>query len=529
MKAGFFNFGQLGEEYAEYAEELRRGTPTAVFGVSDSLKYLLAGLSPFPVLYVTADGVAAKKAAENIASLSGKRTATIAAKDEVLLYRKALSKDSLFRRLEGVYALQTGAEVVTAEIDALLQLFPAKIPTITLKEGEEYDFSSLPAKLTQMGYVRSFEVESRGVFALRGDILDIYPIEGNPVRIDFFGDTVEKIKPYDISTGERLAGVKEITLLAASDVLVEESDLPVVQSALEKGVKTFKTSESYTRARGIADEILSAPQMDNVFLLPLLQNSTDIFSILPKNTVVIFDESKTIWDKFNALYKEHDERFFRLQTGGEAFDFSRGQYIERELFLEKLLTVRRVALQTFTGNPFFFQPLKIFNLSATPTTRYLNGLPVLLTDIQNWTRGGYRVMLYCGDNARAVKMSQSLAESYISTVKLPDTLPELKGECRLIDFTEIERLTTNSSRHTIEHLIKAMKEPPDEVVKTGSMPDATYTENNQNIDILTHLAMTIAPKRNIHVILEPRAKRDMPTPPKVLNRGSKIRMLEVLN
>ncbi len=433
MKAGFFNFGQLGEEYAEYAEELRRGTPTAVFGVSDSLKYLLAGLSPFPVLYVTADGVAAKKAAENIASLSGKRTATIAAKDEVLLYRKALSKDSLFRRLEGVYALQTGAEVVTAEIDALLQLFPAKIPTITLKEGEEYDFSSLPAKLTQMGYVRSFEVESRGVFALRGDILDIYPIEGNPVRIDFFGDTVEKIKPYDISTGERLAGVKEITLLAASDVLVEESDLPVVQSALEKGVKTFKTSESYTRARGIADEILSAPQMDNVFLLPLLQNSTDIFSILPKNTVVIFDESKTIWDKFNALYKEHDERFFRLQTGGEAFDFSRGQYIERELFLEKLLTVRRVALQTFTGNPFFFQPLKIFNLSATPTTRYLNGLPVLLTDIQNWTRGGYRVMLYCGDNARAVKMSQSLAESYISTVKLPDTLPELKGVCIVDD------------------------------------------------------------------------------------------------
>ena len=165
MKRNFFTFDQIGEEYALYAEDIRRGTPTAVFGVSDSLKYLLAGLTPFPVVYVTADGVSARKAAENIASLSGKQTATITAKDEVLLYRKALSKDSLFKRLDGIYALQKGCEVVTAEIDALVQLFPKKLPALTLKEGEDYDFVSLPKTLTDMGYVRSFEVESRGVFA----------------------------------------------------------------------------------------------------------------------------------------------------------------------------------------------------------------------------------------------------------------------------------------------------------------------------------------------------------------------------
>ena len=90
MKRDFFTLEQIGEEYALYAEELRRGTPTAVFGVSDSLKYLLAGLTPYPVVYITADGVAAQKAAENIAALSGKKTAVLAAKDEVLLHRKAL-------------------------------------------------------------------------------------------------------------------------------------------------------------------------------------------------------------------------------------------------------------------------------------------------------------------------------------------------------------------------------------------------------------------------------------------------------
>ncbi len=431
MKVGFFNFGQIGEEYALYAEELRRGTPTAVFGVSDSLKYLLAGLTPFPVVYVTADGVSAKKAAENIAALSGKRTATIAAKDEVLLYRKALSKEAFFRRLDGIHALQTGCEVVTAEIDALVQLFPKKLPAITFKEGEEYDFLSLPNTLVKMGYIRSGEVESRGVFALRGDILDIYPVHGNPVRIDFFGDTVEKIKPYDILTGERLGGVDEVTVLAATDVLVEESDLSTIRARLENGVKQFKTSDAYARARGIADELLSQEAPDSAFLLPILQNSIDFFSILPKNTVVIFDESKTVWDRFNALYKEHEERFHRLQEGGEAFDFSLGQYVDRQVFLEKLLAVRRVAMQTFTGNPFFFQPLKIYNFSSTPTTKYLNGIPALLTDINNWRRGGYRVLLYCGDEGRAIKMGEQLSEAYLSTVKIPERLGDFNGVCIL--------------------------------------------------------------------------------------------------
>ena len=434
MKRDFFNLYQLGEEYALYAEELRRGTPTAVFGVSDSLKYLLAGLTPFPVVYVTADGVSAQKAAENIQSLSGKKVATIAAKDEVLLYRKALSKDSLFKRLNGIYALQNGCDVVTAEIDALIQLFPKKLSSITFVEGEDFDFPSLAARLTEMGYVRSFEVETRGVFALRGDILDIYPVNGeNPVRIDFFGDTVEKIKPYDIITGDRLPNVSEVTVIAATDVVLEEGDEERVRSALEKGVKTFRTSEAYTRATGISDEILSSERLDSAFLLPLLKNSTDIFSILPENAVVIFDESKTLWDKFNALYKEHEERFERLRAGGEAFEFTRGQYIGKETFLNGLGGVRCVAMQTFTGNPFFFQPLRTFNISVTPTAKYLNGISTLMTDIANWTRGGYRVLLYCGNSARAGKMGEQLGEEYISTVKLPDSMREFKGVCILED------------------------------------------------------------------------------------------------
>ncbi len=435
MKRNFLTLTQLGEEYASFDQDVRRGTPTAVFGVSDSLKYLLSGLLPYPVVYITADLVSARKAAENIRALTGKNVATIAAKDEVLLHRKALSKDALFGRLSGIHALQTGAEIVTAEIDALIQLFPKNLPSITLKEGEDFEFSTLAATLTKMGYARSFEVESKGVFALRGDILDIFPINAeNPMRVDFFGDTVEKIKPYDLATGVRLPGVKEAEILSATDVFVAEEERAALHTALEKGVKEFRTSDSYARARAIADEIISDESMAFSTLLPLLQNSTDFFSILPKHTVLIFDEGKTLWDKFNALYKEHEERFSRLQEGGEAFSFAIKQYVDKQLFLDKIGQVRRIALQTFTGNPFFFQPLRTYHLNATPTTRYLNALPQLMTDIENWKKGGYNVILYCGDGKRAAKMNEQLSEQYISTIPLPDTLAQMRG-VSLLDQT----------------------------------------------------------------------------------------------
>ncbi|MBR2023455.1 MAG: transcription-repair coupling factor [Clostridia bacterium] len=437
MRKNFFTFDNLTGEFPALKEELRRGTPTAVFGVSDPLKRMLASVLETPVVYVTQDAVSARKIADDLRVLSGKRVELLSAKDEVLLYRKALSKDALFRRLNGIYALQNGADIVVAEIDALMQLFPKTLPTVTFTEGEDFDFLSLPARLTQMGYVRGFEVENKGVFALRGDILDIYPVNAeNPVRIDFFGDTVEKIKPYDFATGERLTSVSQITVLSATDVVVTPTDRERIKKEIERGVKTFTTSESYARARELADELLIEENADNAYLLPLLENSTDFFSILPQGTLIVFDEAKSVWDKFGALYQEHEERFSRLKLGGEAFDFTKQQYVAQTVFLEKLQDVPRLTLQTFTGNPFFFQPLKTFHFTATPTTKYLNGFPALLVDVKNWLKGGYRVLLFCGDGKRASKMAENFANEYVSTGILGTSLWDSSGLCVLDEGIE---------------------------------------------------------------------------------------------
>ena len=87
-----------------------------------------------------------------------------------------------------------------------------------------------------------------------------------------------------------------------------------------------------TKKKEIVDEILSSESLDNAYILPLLENSTDFFSVLPENAWVVFDEAKSVWDKFEGLYKEHEERCLRLQAGGEAFAFTKMQYLPKETY-----------------------------------------------------------------------------------------------------------------------------------------------------------------------------------------------------
>lgn len=433
MKRDFFRFDNLGEEYSALGEDIRRGTPTAVFGVSETHRHLLAGLIPYPVVYITADALSAARAAEAIATLSGKRVALLPAKDEVLLYKNALSKDTLFKRISALAQMRSGAEVVVADIEALMQLFPRDLPSLTLQEGEEYDFLKLPQRLVQMGYVRDYTVEQPGVFAVRGDILDIYPVGAeHPVRVDFFGDTVEHIKPYDLETGERLPLLPKVELWAATDAFCAQSDIPLILETLQEELKKSESSQCYQRRRDLVRELTEqlekGPSSAALsYLFPLLSGSCDFFSLLPENAVLVLEECKLIYDKLDGVYREHEERFRELSAGGEVFPFHRHQLVDRADFFSNLSRYRNVALGQFTGRLFFFEPLKIYNLTASPAGRYLNSFETLFTDLRAWRQNGYRVLLFCGSANRVEKLGDALAEQSVSEQAMPNDLNGLRS------------------------------------------------------------------------------------------------------
>ena len=421
---GFFSFDVLNGDYPLLGATIKNGVPTAVFGISDAQKHLIASLMEGRIVYLTADALTAKRAAEDIRALSGKKVALLAAKDEVLTYRKAGSRDALYRRLTALYEWQAGAEVLVADIEAAAQLVPKKLPCFHLEAGAEHDMRGLIDGLVRAGYTREYSPEQRGTFAVRGDVLDVYPVNlEHPVRIDFFGDEVESIKPYDEVTGERYEKLNCVDLVAATDAAASEEEWVRVMQTLHTECKKASSSAAYARMQQIVSDLEAGGAND--FVLPLLENSSDLFSTLPEDTLLVFDECKLIHDKLVGMYKEHVERFSELEKGGEVMSFSLNQYAPAQR-MERFSDFRTVALQTFAGNTYFFEPLKLFNFTSTPARRYLGSLPDLMTDIKAWRRTGYRVMLWCGTAERASKMREALAEEYLPVQPLPARLSDLR-------------------------------------------------------------------------------------------------------
>lgn len=423
----------MGGDYPALGEDIRLGAPTAVFGLSDSQKCLTASLIPSPVLYVAADSVAADKACEAMKVLSGKKCARIYAKDDVLLYKDAVSKDALFRRIEGVCALVGGAEIAVCDAEAAVQLFAANLPRLRIKKGDEIAYETLPQTLVDMGYVREYSVESKGAFAVRGDILDVFPVGcDNPVRIDFFGDTVERIRPYDYVSGECLPDAEETLTLPAVDCNVTEEEKPSLLAKIKGALNGCKTDAQYKRMKAIAGELEEkfaspSPSVSFSFLFPILNCARTIFDLIPKDTVIVFDETKAVSDKIELIYKEHCERFKELEAGGEVFPFSQYQIVPPNEFEKNLKGFRTLALQTFITEPRLFNPLKTYNFRSVPAPSYLNAVPLLCDDIKRWLSGGYRVLAFTGNVSRYEKLCEELNDAYIGVDPVPDLLSALRS------------------------------------------------------------------------------------------------------
>lgn len=121
-----------------------------------------------------------------------------------------------------------------------------KKKTITLKEGEEVDRDEILTKLVDMYYERNNLDLKRGTFRVRGDILEIVPIgwHGKGIRVDFFGDEIDKIYEFDLLTGTVISAKKATTIFPASHFVTSEEKLKIavnnIKEELEERLKYFK-------------------------------------------------------------------------------------------------------------------------------------------------------------------------------------------------------------------------------------------------------------------------------------------------
>ena len=125
-------------------------------------------------------------------------------------------------------AARKGPTVVLTTVNAILQRIPAREfirrSLKTIAPGQRIDMNRLIQRLNLAGYQRTGTVMEPGEFAVRGGILDLFPPgRQSPVRLDFFGDTLEHMKAFDPETQRTAKVVQKLTLMPMSEVAFGEA------------------------------------------------------------------------------------------------------------------------------------------------------------------------------------------------------------------------------------------------------------------------------------------------------------------
>ncbi len=132
--------------------------------------------------------------------------------------------------------------IVVASVSALYGLgnpIEYKKMVAKIAVGDEINQREFMMRLLSMGYTRNDKYFERGNFRVNGEVIDIFPtyFEDDVIRVEFFGDEIDRIYTIDYISNEKLQDIKEITIYAANQFVVGANRLAEAVSSIEKELK----------------------------------------------------------------------------------------------------------------------------------------------------------------------------------------------------------------------------------------------------------------------------------------------------
>ena len=286
---------------------------------------------------------------------------------------------------------------------------------LPLLADEEYPRQPLLDSLLQLGYQPVSLVEDRGTFAVRGDLVDVFPANGkNPVRIDFYGDYVEHIRPFDPATQRsEKTTLDTVTLMPAREMILHGPFLETLANKLK--LRCDELSIPRAEREAIMAELregILAP--GRAFLLPLNYPELDPVSRY-------FDNHRLILLDPPALERENDQFQQDIREGEERMAEKRAPHAARQsLYLEAdevgrlLHSPTRIELSQLhllqledQRQRFFFNCFGNANLRAKPTNAQ-DGLEPLLDRLNQARRDNWRTLLVCRQQSQAERLQELL-------------------------------------------------------------------------------------------------------------------------
>ena len=408
----------------QLAEQLNQGLEQATLcGLAGSSPALavaeLSRLLTRQIIVITADQTAADELIRELLFFNAANVSPFPAWDVSPFEAASPHPDISGSRLETLQRLLQGAPcTVVMPAAALAQRVTPRsaleMASCSLKPGDEPDRDALLERLVQMGYSNCPLVEERGSFAVRGGILDIFPPSlPRPVRIEFFGDTVETLRSFDPLSQRSLEPLSSLSLLPSRELVLSPTSLQEFIPRLK--ARADQLDIPADRRRQLVAELQGAGYPPGVeFLLPLFYPTLELLTSYLTNPVLVLLEPDLISQAIQQHQLEVTNGAAKAVSEERLHPESAQLYLTPEELQQLLDQYQRVACKRLavtgeTGTSLFqtrSEDNADLRISMTRNQQHLLG--PLVERLKQWRDAHWRVMVACHQISQAERLQELL-------------------------------------------------------------------------------------------------------------------------
>lgn len=379
---------------------------------------------------------------------------------DVLFYQADIRGNVLTaERMRALKAIHEKERVtVITTFDALMntQAPPATIwdSVLTLRPEETVSLEELTTQLVRMGYEKEYQVETMGQFALRGGILDVFPLtEENPIRVELWGDEIDTIRSFDTESQKSIENLDEVRIYPACELVLTEAEKQTgIQKLLEEAKrvsdklrKEMKTEEAHRMMSMAAEKAeewgeLSLYAGMDAYLSYFTEEKRgllDYFS--PENTTIFFDEMSRCVERGKQTEMEFAESMkHRLEKGYILPGQMKELFSEKEI-LGKCQRYSCISLAALDAKANGLKQHGVFGIQVKSVNSYNNSFELLVKDLRNYKKNHYKIVLLSGSRTRAKRLAEDLLDEGLNSFYTEDYDHELLEGQIMVCYGKVRR------------------------------------------------------------------------------------------
>ena len=261
-----------------------------------------------PIAIITYNEIQAKEIINNMQMFTDK--VIIFTKKDIVTYDYiAESKDIPYSRIETINRLKAKKNnILVTTIEAVMQNLPAKETLykniLKFKIGDICNLEDIKKALVNLGYLRCDLIEGRGQFSIRGGILDISINETIGVRIEFWGDEIDSIRNFNITSQRSINTLDKIEIMPAHEYILEKS--------IEEICKNIRKTITNNKQEEIIEEDIEQIKAGNYiskidkYYDCFYSNQQTIIDYLSDNYIIAIDEVNKLEQRAKNILIDND-------------------------------------------------------------------------------------------------------------------------------------------------------------------------------------------------------------------------------